>query len=250
MPASLLAALSWNPQVRGALYVAIAVVVLAGSAYMILATNVGARLGFLLAAAGFFGWMTTMGGVWWVYGQGPKGRAAAWEAEATITGDLATDSRHEVLEKYPDDWEKLEITDPAVLDAQGVADERIVGPKAQFKSASDYVIVNASEKGGETYGPLHLLNFRPLNVFHEPHYVVIQVQKAATTEAVAGQPAAEPAADPVADPSAQPVSVLLVRDLGTLRLNPAIVTFACGALFSVICYQLHVRDKEAAARRE
>ena len=243
---SLVGALNWNPQVRGALYVLIAVVVLPGAAYLLLSTNVGARLGFLLAAAGFFGWMTTMGGIWWVYGQGPKGRAAAWEAEATIAGDLATDRRHEALEEFPEDWKKLEPTDATVLDAVGVVDERIVGPRAPFKSASDYVIVYAGETGGETYGPLHLLNFRPFDVFHEPHYVVIQVQKALTQEAAAGQPPPKP----VPDPSAQPVSVLLVRDLGTLRLNPAIVTFACGALFGVICYQLHVRDKEAAARRD
>ena len=242
----LIGALSWNPQVKGALYVLIAVVVLPGSSFLLLSTNMGARLGFLLAVAGFFGWMTVLGAIWWAYGQGPKGREPAWKAEATVSGDLARNGREEVLEEFPDEWKKLEPTDPEVLDGQGVVDARLVGPRAQFKSASDYVLVQAAEKGGETYGPLHLLNFRPFDVFHEPHYMVIQVQPALKQEAAPGQAPPKPQADPRADP----VAVLLVRDLGTLRLNLAVLTLACGAIFGVTCYKLHVRDKEAAARRE
>ena len=240
-----LAALSWNPQVRGALYVVIAIMVLAGSAYLLLATNMGARLGFLLAAAGFFGWMTTQGAVWWVYAQGPVGRGPAWEVDAVVEGGLG-ESRTEALEGFPEGWEERDAVDPAVADAQATVDARLVGPRARFASADDYVFLYAGEKGGETYGPLRLINFRPFNVFHEPHYLVVQVQKAVSTEAAAGQPPPEP----VPDSSAQPVSVVLVRDLGTLRLNPAIVCLASGMIFGVICYQLHVRDKEAAARRE
>ncbi len=64
-------------------------------------------------------------------------------------------------------------------------------------------------------------------------------------EAAPGQP--PPKA--VADPQSPPVAVLLVRDLGTLRLNPALVCIACSLIFGVVCYQLHTRDKEAAARQ-
>ena len=60
MLASLLA-VSWELELRGTLIVIIAVVVLCGSIYMILATNLGARLGFLVALAGLAGWMTLMG---------------------------------------------------------------------------------------------------------------------------------------------------------------------------------------------
>jgi hypothetical protein len=241
-----LGALSWNPQVKGALYVVLALIILPGSAFLLLSTNLGARVGFLLAAAGFFGWMTAQAGIWWVYGQGYKGREPAWELEATVNGDIARNTREDALEEFPEDWKKLEPSDPAVADAQPVADSRLVGPKATFKSASDYVVLQAAKKGGETYGPLHLLNFRPFNIFHEPHYLVIQVQKAVKQEAPAGQPAAQPAPDP----SAEPVAVLMVRDLGNLRLYNALIALSCGAIFGVICYTLHVRDKEAAASRE
>ena len=241
----LLAALSWEPQIKGALYVLIAVVVLPGSAFLLLSTNMGARMGFMLSMAGLFGWMATLGAIWWVYGIGPVGKAPTWKAVETVTGDVREAGRNESLEEFPRDWEKLDPAAPEVADAQGVVDSRIVGPDARFESADEYLVVGAVRKGGEAYGPLHLLNFRPFNVFHEPHYLMIQVQGVVEQQAAPGQPPPRPQADP----SQPTVSVLLVRDLGTLRLNPALVCIACSLIFAVVCYQLHQRDKEAAARR-
>ena len=242
---SLMAALTWEPQVKGALYVLIAVVVLPGSAFLLLSTNLGARVGFLLAAAGFFGWMATLGAVWWVYGTGPIGKAPSWKAVETVTGDVRDAGRDDAFENFPREWEELEPESSEVADAQGVVDSRIVGPRARFESADEYLVVGALRKGGEAYGPLHLLNFRPFDIFHEPHYLMIQVQ------GVAEQPAApdQPPSEPEADPNQPVVSVLLVRDLGSLRLNPALVCIASTLIFAVVCYQLHVRDKEAAAQR-
>lgn len=241
----LVAALSWEPQIKGALYVLIAVVVLPGSAFLLLSTNMGARMGFLLAMAGLFGWMATLGAIWWVYGIGPVGKAPTWKAVETVTGDVREAGRNESLQDFPREWKKLDPAAPEVADAQGVADARIVGPRARFESADEYLVVGAAAKGGDTYGPLHLIHFRPFDVFHEPHYLMIQVQGVAEQPAAAGQPAPKPQADPN-----QPVvSVLMVRDLGTLRLNPALVCIACSLIFGVICYQLHQRDKEAAAER-
>jgi hypothetical protein len=39
----------------------------------------------------------------------------------------------------------------------------------------------------------------------------------------------------------------MVRDLGSLRLNPAVFTIASGLLFGLLVYQLHTRDKELMA---
>jgi hypothetical protein len=241
----LVAALTWNPQVKGALYVLIAVVILPGSGFLLLSTNMGARVGFMLAAAGFFGWMATLAAVWWVYGTGPKGKEPTWKAREVVTGDVATAGGNAALEHFPSHWRTVAPTNPDVADAQAVADSRIVGPKAEFKSASDYILTGAAEKGGGTYGPLHLLNMRPFDIFHEPHYLLIQVQRAVKPPAAPGQPPPRP----VADPQSPTVSVLLVRDLGSVRKNPAVVSISCALMFGVICYKLHVRDKEAAAQR-
>lgn len=242
----LFGALAWNPQIKGALYVVIALVVLPGSGFLLLSTNMGSRLGFLLAAAGFCGWMFTLAAVWWVYGTGPVGTAPTWKGVETIVGDVSQSSRTEAAARFPAGWKKLDVAAPEVADAQAVADARIVGTKSMFKSSSDFLVVGAAEKGGETYGLFHLLNFRPFDFFHEPHYLVIQVQPVVKQQTVAGQ--APP--KPVVDPGAPVVSVLMVRDLGNVREHPAVVCIAFGLLFGIICYQLHTRDKEAMARRE
>lgn len=239
----LLGAFSWEPQIKGALYVLIAIVVLPGSAYLLLMTNVGSRLGIQLAAAGFFGWMTVLGGVWWVYGKGPVGLSPTWKVNSVVVGEVAS-GRGPVLTGFPNSWKKLEITSPAVADATPVAEGELVGSKAPFKSSSDLILTGAAEKGGEKYGPLGL-NFRPLDLFHKPRYLVVQAQKSIKPPVVAGQP--PPKA--TADPSAPPVSVLLVRDLGAVRLRPALVCILSGIIFGIICFFLHTRDKEAAARR-
>ena len=248
MTSAVLAALRWEPQVKGGLYVALGLAILCGSAYLLLSTNLGARLGFLVAAAGLFGWLSALGVIWWVYARGPVGREPVWKSEGVVTGNLAR-SRNDVLEHFPRGWHKLPPTDPDAADAQGAADAEIVsapGRRKIFASPNDFLPVAAYEKGGDAFGPFGL-NFRPLNVFHEPHYLVIQVQKKAPAPPpTPGQP--PPRAQ--VDPSAQPVAVVVVRDLGSKRLNPAVFALSSMAIFGLLCYQLHTRDKEAAAKRE
>ena len=53
---------------------------LCGSIYLILATNLGARLGFLVTLAGLTGWLLLMGIIWMIYGIGLKGPEPSWEA--------------------------------------------------------------------------------------------------------------------------------------------------------------------------
>ncbi len=62
------------------LIVIISVVTFCGSVYLLLATNLGARLGFLVALTGLAGWMALMGIIWMIYGIGLKGPEPSWEA--------------------------------------------------------------------------------------------------------------------------------------------------------------------------
>ena len=239
-------ALTWNPQVRGGLYVFIAVCVLCGSGFLILSTNLGARLGFQVAAAGLTGFLTIIGSLWWVYGIGPKGNPPTWVPQEVVQGDLSQGSSG-VLTGFPKDWEKLELTSPEVADALPVADADLSkaapGAPAPFKSSADYLPVGAYNKGGGTYGPFGVFNFRPLNLFHRPHYLIIQVQGVAVQPTPPG--GAPP--KPKVDPAATPVSVVMIRNLGSQRLNPAVFTIAAGLFFSLLVYQLHTRDKELMA---
>ncbi len=242
---TLLLGLTWNPQVRGGLYVLTAVVILCGSGFLILGTNLGGRLGFQTAAAGLTGFLVIIGSVWWVYGIGPKGKAPTWVPKFQVQGDPGQVGGT-ILDGYPLDWKKLDLADPAVADALPISDNALTGGSkggGTFKSSADFLPVAAVEKGGNTYGPFGVFNFRPLNLFHRVHYLVIQVQAVAHQEAIPG--AAPP--KPKVDPGATPVSVVMVRDLGSLRLNPAVFTIACGLLFGLLVYQLHTRDKELMA---
>jgi hypothetical protein len=244
---TLLLALSWNPQVRGGLYVLLSVLILCGSGALILGTNLGGRVGFQVAAAGLFGFFVVIGLTWWVYGIGPHGKAPTWVPRFEIQGDLGqADSK--ILSGFPQGWEELDLADPAVADALPVSDAELTGGEdggGVFESPADYLPVAALEKGGETYGPFGVFNFRPLNLWHKAHYLIIQVQAVEHQEAIPG--AAPPR--PRVDPNAPKIAVVMVRDLGSLRLNPGVFTIASALLFGLLAYQLHTRDKEYMAMK-
>jgi hypothetical protein len=101
MHSALLAAISWDPGFRGILVVTIGILVLMGSVYLLLATNSGARLGFLLALTALFGWMTIMGLTWSIYGIGKKGPDPKWVVKEVNFGDL-TQSQVAVARNVPE----------------------------------------------------------------------------------------------------------------------------------------------------
>jgi hypothetical protein len=245
--ASLLAALTWDPQIKGGLYVLLAILILPGSVYMILATNTGARLGFMLAAAGLSGWLMLLATVWWVYGGGPKGPAPTWKPQTIVAGDPAQ-GKPPALHGFPKGWEKLDNGAPEVADAQPVVDGALTNngeAGGRFKSATEYLLFGAYTKGGQHYAPLGLPAVRPIDLFHRPHFLVVQVQPVIKQEVTPG--AAPPR--PQADPSAPVYSVLMVRDLGKLRLHSGVAAVSSAMIFGLLVYQLHTRDKEAMARR-
>ena len=75
---SILAAIAFDPAIRGVLVVATGVGVLIGSIYLIVSTNVGFRQGLLITVAALSGWCMTMGAVWTIYGIGLRGEDPSW----------------------------------------------------------------------------------------------------------------------------------------------------------------------------
>lgn len=90
MMVEVLAAFTWNPGFKGILTVVVAVAILCGGVALILGTNSGARLGFLIAISGLFGWFFVMGIIWSIYGIGPKGAAPSWKLVDTVSGSPAS----------------------------------------------------------------------------------------------------------------------------------------------------------------
>lgn len=238
--------LAWDPQIRGLVVVAFAIAVLPGSIYLLLATNLGSRLGFLVAVAGVAGWMTIMGVIWTVYGIGFVGDAPAWKMREVVRSESATELSAAALTEAHDlsTWNELAADDPKRGEAQAAAGAGIAGEEAAiptFEAESDYVVIDAYDKGGRTKSWFDKnVPFR-----HPPHYAIVQVQKAKEVDVPFGEtpPKAE------ADPSAPVISVILERDLGDKRLPPFLVTVGSGILFAVTCNVLHRRDKAVMAAR-
>jgi len=254
-----LLAIGWEPELRGLLTVIIGVVILCGSVYGIMATNMGSRLAFLVAAAGLAGWMMLMGAVWMVYGIGLRGPDPTWQAvpgagvlqdvnalgaagvlnpNADVPDDAtATDSAEIVRDTFLDQgWIVLDKASPAFGQAQASATELLVEEGAF--AAGQFEIVEVFDIGGERYPKINdSLDF--FAFFHTPHYVVAE---AAAFVPVRTEPGRAPAR-PVIDETRQREYVYMVRDLGARRQPAFVLMIGAGLIFFALCYLLHRRDR-------
>ncbi|MEC7923855.1 MAG: hypothetical protein VYB80_01435 [Actinomycetota bacterium] len=384
------AGISWDPEIRGALTVLVGSLVLFGSVWLILNTNLGNRLGTLIALAGFFGWMFIMGIVWWIYGIGLQGDRPTWEPKEIIFGDPSESESHvaqlggdnidtisasELVNLYcpglvdatssvqrqryveensdlPIDYdapkpyctesigEKLAVDEETIADnlratnatlasdaselgiedsrvlsdteleerinqriddqkrklgqltlsdlasistdiineakaegildfngwnmlSSGVAGEAIAtadaflvsDPSTPFYggSSDDFFVLDTFQKGGKPKRGSDGMGDRVWNeirntivFWHPTNTVVVAVAPTLDKELVPGE--APPF--PEIDPEGQKVNVVLVRNLGTLRLPAALTTIGSALAFLGLCYMLHQRDKELIRRTE
>lgn len=254
-----LLAIGWEPELRGLLTVIIGVVILCGSIYGIMATNVGSRLAFLVAITALAGWMMLMGAVWMIYGIGLRGPDPTWQPVAgsavlqdvnalgaagvldpnAVVPDASTpaESADLVRSTFLDqDWTVLDKASPAFGQAQAAATELLVEEEAF--AAGQFEIVEVFDTGGNRYpkinDTLDFLAFR-----HEPHYVVAE---AAAFVPVRNEPGRAPVR-PEIDETRQREYVYMVRDLGARRQPPAVLLIGSGAIFFALCYLLNRRDR-------
>ncbi len=82
---------------------------------------------------------------------------------------------------------------------------------------------------------------------HPTRYGIVQLQ-AVTEESITNLPGQAPKR-PIADDTQPVVSVVMIRNLGDLRLLPALVTIGSLLIFLALCYMLHERDKVVMERR-
>jgi hypothetical protein len=166
MIAGMLANFEWNIFIRGMLFPAIMFMILVGSSYAIMATNMGNRLGFLVAAAGLAGWMCLMSIAWMLYGIGLRGKDPTWHVTDVITGtkNLGVSENSNVTKigtlPFKDSWCKTDAdiaaepdTKKAVKMPEGVAKARAVAAaekKVEARFAAKRVAVKA-QTGWEPY---------------------------------------------------------------------------------------------------
>ena len=82
---------------------------------------------------------------------------------------------------------------------------------------------------------------------HPPHYAVIMVQPADPRTLVSRPGQAPPVKEP--DPNQPMETIILVRDLGSVRLPSAMITFGSATIFTALALSLHRRDKRQEANR-
>jgi len=249
-------AINWEPELRGILIVIIAVGVLCGSVYMILGTNLGARLGFLVSITALAGWLAMMGLIWMIYGIGLQGPMPSWQAvpgrtiiqdTGSLTASGVLDRPIEVVESHAEQaalvaeqfeaegWEALDSSSPEFGQAFAAA-QTFLDESGTFEGGS-YGVTAVYDIGGERFPKIgDAIDF--LAFFHKPRYAVVEVAPFEETRSEAGR---APAAN-IIDQSRQRQYVYMVRDLGARRQPAQTLTVGAGLIFLALCWLLHRRD--------
>jgi hypothetical protein len=262
---SALLAVTWEPQLRGILITIIAVMVFCGSTYLILSTNLGARLGFLVVFAALAGWLFIMGAIWWSYGKGLLGPDASWApisgrtvlTTGTINDSGALDAPVVIdpnadptaaasavdAQFVKDGWRKLESSVPSYQQAGAAAGTLL--EESGALAAGEFQVINVFDKGGQRSPQPFGSRFDFLAFFHKPHYAVVEVAPLVKQRDEPGRAPAKPEID-----TSRPHQyVYMIRDLGAKRKPAGFITVGSLAVFLMLCYLLHTRDRRVLANR-
>ena len=121
----------------------------------------------------------------------------------------------------------------------------VVLEEGVFDDSGEFIVVDTYQRGGKPRRDGDSIWSRVTNriekismITHPTNYTVVQLQRTLDKPTVPGQ--AAPFAEP--DPDSPIISVVMVRNLGNQRLQPALITFISLLLFSATCLALHQRD--------
>lgn len=255
---STLLSVGWEPEIRGYIVVLIGIGALVGSTYLLVGTNIGARLGFLVSMAALSGWMFSMCIVWAVYGIGLQGPFPKWKPAEPITIvrdgsqlnvaevvdapiDLKGLDPEAAAKKVSDTlvengWKMLSDSDPGRGQAVASADE-IIQIEAEEFAAGEYTAVHVYDKGGERYPKLgDSIDF--LAFKHKPRYSIVEVAPLLEQRTEPGRAPARAQID-----TRQPHRyVVMIRDLGARRQPAFLIGGGSGLIFFLLCWLLHRRE--------
>ncbi len=149
-------------------------------------------------------------------------------------------------------WDLLSTAEAGEAQASAIA-MLLENPNLSFTSQGDFKVLDAYTIGGKEGLPdnpdrLDRIWTQIRTAFtlqHPTRYGVVQVQEVIDQPLIPGEP--PPLA--VVDSDKPIVSVIMVRDLGNVRLKPALVTLGSLAIFIALCLMLHERDKKVWQQR-
>jgi hypothetical protein len=240
----------WNPTILGVLVVAAGVTLFCGSIYLLLGTNLGARLGFLVAFTGLMGFLVVLS-VLWMTTASPlntiKGRVPKWEVKQVVAdldqakiGDARTIKQKGEKTSATEASNVKAAVDDALVSEEPTAAEPEPPQKefAQFGEVTEFMTGDTYEVGGGNPNPLDF------ELTHKPLIAVVEYCEVVDVEVDFGLPPPEPECDPQSDKQG---FIVLERDLGSLRAPPFVAFLMFTVLFGLGLLGLHWREKDEAA---
>jgi hypothetical protein len=241
----------WNPTILGVLVVLSAIGLFCGSAYLLLATNLGGRLGFLVAFASLTGFMVLLSTLWWTSGNSgidpPHGKSPSWkvvEVVNTPSGSKFVAVRDALTKGTHADTTELANLRPA-MDAALVHTAPVANtpsapqPLAEFDESLAYL---TDFKGYKTA----VIGGGTKNLFwHNPRFAAVQFCPT--------NPNTPPGVPPTCDPLKDTHYAILSYDFGSLREPvvfqfwvPSVLLFGL-SLLGLHWYELDARERKRAA---
>ena len=240
----------WYPTILGILVVLFAVALFCGSIYVLLATNLGARLGFLIAFTALSGFMVVLTLLWLTTGSPLntlRGRLPEWKV-LEVVDDTAAAKTSEVrnvedVGRSVGDAQAADIK--AAVDARLVVQQEIPAGEplaadanefAKFQEVTEYKVQQTFEIGGSEPNPLDL------EITHEPLYAVVQFCE--LEDLSLPFYVAPPNDPPCSEDTANSGFMVLERDLGSVRVPPLVAFGASSILFVLGLLFLHWRERD------
>jgi hypothetical protein len=242
----------WYPTILGILVVASGILLFCGSVYVLLATNLGARLGFLAVFTALMGFMVLLTTLW-MFTASPlntlKGTPPVWKLQ-TVVKSLDQPSVPAAVRDAPRVGRKVPTASQsdlkAVVDAALVVKQPIANiptaananQYAKFQLVTDYETTNYYEVGGSNP---HLVDWQ---ISHKPLYAVVQFCAVPPSNLPFGVPPPAPTCDTTSPNNG---FAILTRDFGSLRIPPFVTFMISVILFSLGLLSLHWREKDERA---
>ena len=251
--ASLVTASIWYPTILGVLVVISAIVLFIGSIYLLLGTNLGARLGFLVTFTSLMGFLMILSVLWLTTAsplESPKGRVSSWSVIENVPDitKAKTVAVRDIAQKQNkasqiDASNVLASVDAALITKVGTPTLQVTPNDnrfAKFADVTQFMVLKTYTLGGSNP------QFWKGEFNHSKKYAVVEYCKTATQTQTFGLPPLPPECASGAD--AQRGFVVATFDYGTLRLPPFVVIVITAILFGLGLLALHWREKDEMER--
>jgi len=244
----------WYPTILGVLVVVAGIVLFCGSVYVLLGTNLGARLGFLVAFTALAGFMCILTLLWCTTASPLntlKGRIPQWKVvevvkdptKAKTTAVHGVNTKANIAEATEASNVKAAV-DAALVTKQSTPTITYTpndNKYSAFQDVTKYEVLQTWEIGGSKP------QFWKGEFTHTSQYAVVQFCE--VTDQTGAQPFGLPPLPPECSTAqgAKVGYVVLHRDLGSLRVPPFVAFCMSLLLFGLGLLGLHWREKDEMA---